>query len=298
MIIKKPVHIFGYASGLAAADESCREGPLVIQKSPYFSGLKEAGVSYQWEETLQPDTRDIDKLSLVSMLCQHLAHNIAQQVKLKQFFLTLGGDHSSAIGTWSGAAEALREEGDIGLIWIDAHMDSHTPLSSHSGNIHGMPVACLLGHGAASLTQIISNVPKIKPEHLCLIGVRSYELEELAFLQQLNVRVIFMDEVNERGLEAVFQEALAIANTGTVGYGLSIDIDSIDPNDAPGTGVAEPNGISGSALCDVLKHITHDPKCIGAEIVEFDPRRDQQQRTEKLISELISTIAIGRPNEA
>jgi arginase len=280
--ISKTVYLLGYASGTAAADAGCCDGPLVLEKSPYMAALSEAGIDLHngSESVLESVTRQ----------CQSLAAAVAEQVKNKHFFTVFGGDHSCAIGTWSGVYSVVGKLGDMGMIWIDAHMDSHTPATSMTGNVHGMPLACLMGHGHPALINILSDKPKLKPEHVCIIGVRSYESGEAELLRDLGVRVFFIEEVQERGLAAVMTEALAIANKGTIGYGLSIDIDSIDPVDAPGTGVSEPNGLSASALCEVLKVVAGDERLLGTEIVEFDPHRDHDQLTEKLVPKLMAAI--------
>ena len=133
--------------------------------------------------------------------------------------------------------------------------------------------------------------PKLLPEQVCLIGIRSYEQGEADLLKQLNVRVFDMDEVNERGIETVFAEALAIVKKNTAGYGLSIDMDAMDPNDAPGVGTPEPGGIAGNALCATLANIAADKDLVGFEIVEFNPNLDQEQKTEKLVVKLLKTLS-------
>jgi arginase len=207
-----------------------------------------------------------------------------------KFFMVIGGDHSSAIGTWSGAFQAIKQRGSLGLIWIDAHMDSHQPKTSHTGNIHGMPLACLLGYGEQEFTQLLSHHHKLDSRYLCLIGVRSFESEEAEFLKQLNVKIYYMDEVKQRGLSVIMQEAIKIVSEQTAGFGVSIDIDSMDPKEAPGTGVIEPDGLSAKELGKALHLLTNNPKLIGIELAEFDPTRDKQQLTEKVILELMRAL--------
>ena len=294
MSVSKALHLLGYASGLAAADPGSSDGPEVMQKSPYLAELVDKGVKLKWDLMIKPDLEsDNSKLAMIATQCQQLAARTEKLTSGQEFFSVLGGDHSCAIGTWSGVAHAIKDKGDLGLIWIDAHMDSHTPHTSLSGNIHGMPIASLLGYGTPSLVNILNNQPKIKPEHLCLIGVRSFERGEAALLKQLNVKIFFMEEVKQRGLNVIMQEALDIVSKGTAGFGLSIDIDSMDPNDAPGTGCPEPNGISAKELCQSLRILTNAPNLLGTEIVEFDPHRDIDHKTEKLVSHLIAAIALG-----
>jgi arginase len=203
----------------------------------------------------------------------------------------IGGDHSCALGTWSGVYDAYHQQGDIGLIWFDAHMDAHTPETTPSGHIHGMPVAALLGFGYPTLTSIAKDAPKFKPQNVCYIGVRSYESGEAELLKKLNVKVYYMEEVLRRGFQEILQEAVYHVSQHTVGYGLSLDLDGIDPRDAPGVDVPEPNGVRAEDLMLALPMITNDPRLLLTEIVEFDPTRDRDRMTEKLFAALIEILA-------
>lgn len=295
--MSKKIHLIGYASGLAGADprHSSGEGPLVMKRSPYLANLEKKNIQFQWHKMISPskEVADDARLPTIVDLCQQLADEVYQRAEKKDFFTVLGGDHSSAIGTWSGAYHAYKKAGPIGLIWIDAHMDSHTPETSLSGNIHGMPLAALLGYGNSDLTQILDAEPKLKPEHVCLIGVRSFEKGEADLLQKLNVKIFFIEEVKQRGLAAVMKDALEIVTKGTIGFGVTIDIDSMDPADAPGTGVRAPNGLSAVDLCQAVQWIAEDSRLIGAEIVEFDPSRDINDKTEKQVVDFIGSFALG-----
>lgn len=289
------LHIVGCASGVAGVDEHSGDAPVVIQHSSYLSALAKEGIYIEWDEIIRPrPTTGLRIDEAVRELCLDLAEKIRDEIKADHFVSVIGGDHSCAIGTWSGVQDALSDQGDIGLIWIDAHMDAHTPETSLSGRIHGMPVACLLGHGFPTLTGILNHRPKLKPENLCLIGVRSFQSGEAELLKKLNVRVIMMDEVKQLGLEAVMKEAIGIVSHQTAGYGVTLDLDAIDPDDAPGVDVPEKDGIKASELLAVLSTVAKDPRLIMTEIVEFDPERDQDQKTEKLVADLLRVIARGR----
>lgn len=294
MLNNKSLYLVGYASGIAGVGLGSGKGPLAIQHSTYLSKFAEEGIQLNWDEMLQSRQPNNSILSQVAELCQRLANATAKLTSEKKSFIVLGGDHTSGIGTWSGVSHAKRQEGDLGLIWIDAHMDSHTPETTPSGHIHGMPVACLLGYGDKSLTGIRDNLPKIRPENTCLIGIRSFEQGEADLLKKLNVKIFYMDEVKQRGITAVLDEAVKIVTRNTVGYGVSIDIDSIDPQDAPGTGSLEPNGILANELCKALTGLAKDDRLVGVEIAEFDPERDRNQMTEKLVLKLISSVTLGK----
>jgi arginase len=283
-------YAIGYACDLGGAKKGSGDGPSVLQKSTYFQTLKEKGLQLNWQSFIQPENK-LNKLPEIVKLCETLADSIDLLVQQKKKFIVFGGDHSSAIGTWSGVANAISQQ-SLGLIWIDAHLDSHTFQTSQTGNIHGMPLACLLGFGDTTLTHIKNVQPKLRPQNLCVIGARSFEKGEEDLLKSLNVRIFYMNEVKERGIEAVLKEAIERVSQDNQVLGLSLDLDSIDPFDAPGTGVAEPNGISGVELCNALKEIAHHPKFIGAEITEFDPHRDQNQKTEKLIAQLVEAMSL------
>ncbi len=295
MINKKAIYLLGYASSVAGPGPGCSDGPLFLRNSTHFAALAESGISLDWQLMTRYMESDKSKSDSVTRQCTLIAEHVARLVDDKKFFMVIGGDHSSAIGTWSGAHKATQSQGSLGFIWIDAHMDSHTPQTTLTGNIHGMPLACLLGFGEKKLVELVETpTRKFNPEHICLIGIRSFESAEQELLEQLKVRIIYMDEVRQRGLVDVLNEAVKIATTGTVGYGLSIDVDSIDPIDAPGTDVVEPGGLSGNELCRAVEIFAEDSRLIGAEIVEFDPHRDQDHKTEKLITELVRAITSGK----
>lgn len=287
--------LIGYACGAGGVDVNTGDGPIVFKSSSSFQNLLNRGYSFQWDDMIQDSATTSSQVEeMVRSPCEMLAKRISEFTRNKQKFSVIGGDHTSAIGTWSGVYDALHEEGDIGLIWLDAHMDSHTPETTESGRIHGMPLACLLGYGYSSLTSILNTSPKVKPENICLIGVRSFEKGEAVLLKELNVRIYFMDEVKSRGFEVVLKEAVANIRAKTIRYGLSIDLDSIDPLEAPGVDVPEPNGIIVNDFLNGLSAIASDPKLVGSEIVEFDPLRDQEQKTEKLIASLLEILYAGR----
>jgi arginase len=201
----------------------------------------------------------------------------------------LGGDHSCAGGTWTGVARSIK--GELGLEWIDAHMDAHTPGTSHTGRLHGMPLAWLLGEDDDPLYGLTTGV--IEPRHVALIGVRSFEPEERARLEHLGVRVIYMDEVRSRGIGPVLDEALAIATRGTSAFGISIDLDVVTPDEAPGVGTPVPDGVSGAQLARALERIGGRPDLAAVELVEYSPRLDPTGRTARVAVEILTAALCG-----
>ena len=284
--------LIGYASGIAGANVHAGEGPLVVRDSHFLQAFLHPTPRFEWQATIAPPAlyANNNLVKDIASMCTELAELTKARIERKQRFTVIGGDHTSAIGTFSGVAHALRSQGDLGLIWIDAHMDSHTPQTSESGHIHGMPVAALLGHGFKELTDILDTHPKIKPQHLSLIGVRSFEHGEANFLRDLNVRIYYMEEVQERGLMTVIKEAQARAKQGTAGYGVTLDLDALDPADAPGVDVPEPNGLRGEDVIDAMSYLSQDFSLLATEIVEFDPKNDIDQRSEKLIAQLLGCL--------
>lgn len=274
--------LIGYASGLAGVDSRCGEGPVLLKKNVALA-------NFNWH-MIFPAGDFPASAKDVKEVAEKLALQVSGSLKNKRRICVLGGDHTSAIGTWSGVYDAYHQQGDIGLIWVDAHMDSHTPETSESGRIHGMPLAALMGHGSSLLTQLLHENPKLLPQNVCLIGVRSFEKGEADLLNNLNIKIYFMDEVKERGLQAIFPEAIAHVTKNTIGFGISLDLDSIDPHEAPGVDVPEPNGIHALDLLEVLLEVSHHQKLLGAEIVEFDPSRDKSHLTENLVIKLIRSI--------
>ncbi len=186
------IHVIGAASSAGASTAGCEDAPDVIRQSSYFKSLD---LPLKWKATVHVDHSQmkLDAMQTIADGCDNIANLIQKAINKGRPFLTIGGDHSCAVGTWSGAAHAIRDQGDLGLIWIDAHMDAHTPDTSDTGNIHGMPIAHLLGSGDCALCHVSDDTPKIKPTNLALIGIRSYEPAEKALLERLNVKVYFIE---------------------------------------------------------------------------------------------------------
>lgn len=289
-LARRTVEIIGVGSGAGARVRGCGHGPAVLRERGLEGWLRAEGLETAWCDAVAPATVGGDPesvLDVVAETCRDLSHKVEDALDRQARAVVLGGDHSCAIGTWSGAARYLRRDGPLGLVWIDAHMDSHTPQTSASGTWHGMPLACLLGHGEPRLTAIAGGLPAVAPRHVCLIGVRSYEWGEQQLLQRLGVRVIHMGEVEERGIDAALDEALRIAGAGTAGIGLSIDLDAVDPIEAPGVGSPEGGGIRAGALIQALHRASRHTEFTGVEIAEYNPELDRGGVTAELVCDLL-----------
>lgn len=283
-----PIQIIGAASGLGAQDHGCADGPVALRAAGLLTRLQAAGLNARWQETLRPLAAP-NPIQAITALCTRLSQTVCSSVEDGNFPLVIGGDHSCAIGTWSGLHRALKHK-PLGLIWIDAHMDSHTPQTSPSGALHGMPLACLLGHGLPELTALGGPPPQLLPQHACLIGVRSYEPGEAALLELLQVRVFTMEEIHRRGIEAVMADALRIAQRDTAGFGVSIDLDALDPREEPGVGSPVADGLLGKELLAGLARLRLHPALRALELMEYNPHRDRKLRTAHMALDLAECL--------
>ena len=290
----RKVDLIGVASGLGGADAACAQAPARLAAAGLEAQLRSAGVDASWIATLAPKRQGDGVGGVVARLASELASLVAQSVRAGRLPCVIGGDHSCAVGTWSGVAMAFRRRGPLGLVWIDAHMDSHTPGTSPSGRLHGMPLAALLGQVDEALTGLADGV--LRPRHVCLMGVRSYEAEEAALLERLGVRVFGIEEIERRGLARVMDDALEIANEGTAGYGITLDVDALDPREAPAVATPAPSGIRGDDLQEIFARIGRDPRLAAFELVEYCPRLDPDGRSERLICRLLCA-ALGGAGE-
>ncbi len=288
----RPIAIIGVASGIGASDPGCGDGPGVLEAIGVAEKLRSADRHATWKTTISP-LEGSDKVAVVAECASRLASAVSATLTAGDFPILIGGDHSCAIGSWRGVAQALAGK-PLGMLWIDAHLDSHTPDTSHSGALHGMPLACLLGVGPEKLTD---GATILQPQHVAVIGARSFEPEEYALLKGLGVRVFFMEEIARRGLDDVMQEALTIVQNGTAGFGLSLDLDAIDPLDAPGVSTPSPSGLRATELASVLARLRDHPGLLALEIAEYDPYRDEDGKTVSVVIELLSAV-LGAGNLA
>lgn len=287
----KRIRIIGAASGLGAQDRACADGPVAYHRSQAWHEL-EHHPQVDWGRTLfAPEGQGMPAAGRIAGLCRQLADEVALALRAGEFPLVIGGDHSVAIGTWSGVARVAGAP--VGLLWIDAHLDSHTPETTYSGAIHGMPLACLLGRGDKRLLNIGLVGLQVSAAHTVVLGPRSYEPEEIEFLQQMGVRIIASDEILERGFAACLDEAVAIVGGAPNGFGVTLDLDAIDPGLAPGVGSPEPEGLWDGDVLAAVRRLSALPGLRALEIVEYNPDRDSQGVTADLISDLIAEILPG-----
>lgn len=266
--------LIGALVGCGGPDPSAAFGPLAIVENRAFVRV----------DALVPDVRGpFDTIARVADL---LANEVDVTLRDDARAIVLGGDHSIAIGTWKGVARALSPQ-RFGLVWFDAHMDAHTPETSPSGNIHGMPLAVLFGRGDLRLVGVARAGAVLDPTRTVLVGVRSFEPPERELLDSLGVRVITMNEIRKRGPRHAIAEAFERVSYANTSFGVSIDLDVIDPRIAPGVATPVEGGLSASAIVDAVHHAVADPRCVAIEIAEFDPSRDRHGRTVALARTLV-----------
>jgi len=224
----------------------------------------------------------------IARTCTRTAEAVAKALDEGATPLVLGGDHSMAAGSVSGVAEHFRKQGEkIGLLWFDAHSDINTPETSPSGNVHGMPLAALLGLGPDALGNIYGFSPKIAPENAVLIGVRDIDAAERENIRRAGMGEVYtMRDIDERGMRTVMEEALRAAGRGTAGYHVSLDMDWIDPEDAPGVGTPVRGGATYREAHLAMEIVADHGRMVSFEVVEVNPVIDEHNRTADLAVEL------------
>lgn len=290
------ISLIGFASGWGAQVRGTEKGPHALEKSGILSTLP---FSYRWKDIIEP-IKTSEEISLspglptlpyISDVCLRLATSVQEILQDHQFPVVIGGDHVVATGTWAGVTQALGLRQKFGLIWIDAHMDAHTMETTPSKAYHGMPLAALLGYGDSPLVDILDKGPVLNPEHVCLIGVRSFEEGEEDLLKKLGVRVYFIDEVKKQGFKSVFEDALRHVKQSTQGFGISLDLDAFDPLKVPGVGTPESNGLDPQEVLPALSLACQDPLFKAFEVVEYNPALDKDEKTLILIRDILKALA-------
>jgi len=286
------ITFIGVACGWGAQIRETEKGPITLYKSEILSSLP---FSWTWKETLFPLKLAQDiyippgplTVPYIEDICKRTGFSVMDSLQKGQFPVVIGGDHSIAMGTWAGVTQALKIQQKFGLIWVDAHMDSHTMETTPSKAYHGMPLAALLGYGDSSLVNLLGEGPTLSPQHVCLIGVRSFEAGEASLLKRLGVRIYYMEDVQKKGFKNVFQEALQYIKKETQGFGISIDLDAFDPEEAPGVGVPEPYGLRAQEVLPALSILQNDRHFKALELMEFNPDLDKDGKTLQLMRELL-----------
>lgn len=300
--LKRSVGMLGVPLGYGASMAGVDIGPAALRVARLNHRI--AGLGYTVDDRgdmrlERPRTypEEGDKLKYVreiSSACEQLAIEVEAILNADQLPLVLGGDHSIAIGSFSGAASYFKkQQQSLGLIWFDAHADMNTPDTTPSGNIHGMPLSALLGYGTPELVNVAGFAPKVDPQLVAHVGARDIDPGERELIRKLGIRFFTMREIDERGMRACMDDAIAIASGGTAGYGVTFDVDALDPGDAPGSGTLVRGGLTYREAHLGMEKIAEAGGMRLLEIVEINTALDVNNRTAELGVELILS-ALGK----
>lgn len=290
------IHVLGVPLDLGASRRGVDMGPSAMRVAGMDSRLEALGhqvtdggnIRVEIAETQVPGSRNAHYLDEITETCSRTAEAVVKTLEEGMTPLLLGGDHSLAAGSISGVAEFHRRQGQkIGVLWIDAHSDFNTPLTSPSGNVHGMPLAALLGLGPEPLANIFGYAPKIAAQNTVIIGVRDIDAAERENIRRAGITEVYtMRDIDEMGMRTVMEEALRAASQGTAGYHVSLDMDWIDPEDAPGVGTPVRGGATYREAHLAMEIIADHGRLLSFEIVEVNPVIDEHNRTADLAVEL------------
>jgi arginase len=291
----RQIRIIGVPLDLGQSRRGVDMGPSAVRAAGLESKLEALGydvkdggnVAVAVLETRPEGDPRAKYLAEITDTCTKEAELVIKTVEGGHVPIVLGGDHSIAAGTVSGVSEFYRRQGKkIGLIWIDAHSDMNTPETSPSGNVHGMPLGAIMGLFDSPLSNIFGFSPKVKPENCVLVGIRDVDTNERDNIKRAGIHAFTMRDIDERGMRTVMEEALRLAGRGTVGYHISLDMDWIDPEDAPGVGTPVWGGATYREGHLAMEIIADHGRMLSFEIVEVNPVLDERNQTAELAVEL------------
>jgi arginase len=299
---KRSLSILGVPLGYGASMAGVDMGPAALRVARINQRIARLGYSVhdlgdmrlERPQTFPGADEKLKFVREISNACEQLAHEVEEILKAGQLPLILGGDHSIAIGSFAGAASYYRKQNEtLGLIWFDAHADMNTPETTPSGNIHGMPLATLLGYGAPELTNIAGFAPKLDPRLCAHVGARDLDSGERELIKKLGMRFFTMREIDERGMKDVMNDAIEIASGGSAGYAVTFDVDVLDPGDAPGSGTLVRGGLTYREAHLGMEKIAEAGGMRSLEVVEINTALDVNNKTAELGVELILS-ALGK----
>jgi arginase len=296
------VRIIGVPMDLGASRRGVDMGPSALRVAGLQTRLKQLGhqvedignISVKQPEEMSYGEKRAKYLDEIAETCKDLGEAVQKSLEENFFPLVLGGDHSIAAGAASGVASFFRKDKkDIGYIWLDAHGDMNTPESSPSGNVHGMPLASIMGYGPTELVDLMGFKPKVEPGNIVIVGARDLDAQERKMMKKSGVHVFTMREIDERGMREVMSDALKYAMDDTAGIAVSLDMDFVDPSDAPGVGTPVRGGVTYREAHLAMEMIADSEAMASLEVVEINPVIDEHNRTALLGVELILS-ALGK----
>jgi arginase len=299
---QRPVSILGVPLGYGASMAGVDMGPAALRVARLHQRIAELGYEVndlgdlRLERPKSPaqPTDKLKYLKEITNACEKLADEVHDILTSGALPLVLGGDHSIAMGSLAGASDYCRQRNEtLGLIWFDAHADMNTPETTPSGNIHGMPLAVVLGRGPNQLTAIGGFTPKLDPKYCAHVGARDIDRGERELIRELGVRFFTMREIDERGMSACMDDAIEIASKASGGYAVTFDVDALDPGDAPGSGTLVRGGLTYREAHLGMEKVAEARGMLSLEVVEINTALDVNNKTAELGVELILS-ALGK----
>jgi arginase len=298
----KPIRIINVPLDLGASRRGTDAGPSAFRVAGLGGAMRKIGFTISIEsdipvpamETRKSESTRLRFKSEILDVCRQLATETLDALDKGEQPLVIGGDHSIAMGTVSGlAAHFKKKKQSIGLIWFDAHGDMNLPETSPSGNIHGMPLAHLLGYGDEELSSILNMSPAVNAKNVVLLGIRDVDRVERKFIRESGIKVFTMRDIDELGMSEVSKQALEFVNAGTAGFHVSFDLDGCDPDVIPGTGTLVPGGVSYREAHLLLEECASNGRMTSMEVVELNPFLDHGNVSAERAVTLIQS-AFGR----
>ncbi len=296
---RRTVAVLGVPLDLGAGRRGTDMGPSAVRIAGLHGELRRLGLGSEdlgdlevpAVETLVSRDPRAKYLPEIAKACRQAHDLVLDAMDRGRIPVVLGGDHSVAAGSISGVAHHHRKRGEsIGLLWVDAHGDMNTPQTSPSGNVHGMPLAAVLGHGSRELTHIGGFAPKVRPDRTVLLGIRDIDSGEREFIARSGVRAFTMSEIDALGMRRVLEEAIPLLTSSTAGFHVSIDMDGVDPQFAPGVGTAVPGGLTFREAHLLAEMCARTGKVTSVEVMEVNPILDVENRTGSLAMGLILSL--------
>ncbi len=292
------IHILGVPLDLGLSKLGADMGPTALRYAGLYQAFDHAGFSYEDHgdldvlksftlDRLPPKERTRKRFEEIVRVSSRLAEFVYETASKGGFPLTLGGDHSTSIGSVAGLSKAYDR---LGVIWIDAHPDSNTPETSPSGNVHGMPLATSLGHGYKELTHCLGFAPKVRYEDVCIVGAKDIDPDELAFLHAHDVRMFTTFDIQDMGIGPVIRQAVERVSKHTDAVYVSFDADAMDMELAPGTGIMTRGGLDYREISYIMQYIGRNVHLAGVDMIEVNPLMDKRNATAELCVELLMSL--------
>ena len=301
---KRPWSFVGASYGLGSGRKGAAFGPQAILQAGLMNRLNKVGLDVTLAKVIHPvfEPQYPDELKLKHYqefleFHKELSEATLEVYKSGHRPLVVGGDHALSISSINTAATYLREvhgpDAEVGVIWVDTHADINTIETTPSGNIHGMPLAVLMGRGDKRLTSLIDGRPPLKPINLVYIGLRDVDPDERLLIKDLNIRAYTMRDIDEHGIAKITRDAFSYLQGKTDGIVVSFDLDVCDPRIAPGVGTPVSGGISEREAHYIMESVSMIPNLLSVEFVELNPEIDDQDKALELSMRLLES-AFGK----